>query len=66
MEDLATALATCGISEAKVYKMISDGIDEGTLTLTDENITTPADDFIAEVEYLLSKKKEEARKSNVD
>jgi hypothetical protein len=53
LDYLAVALSTCGIDEAKAYTTVMDALENGFLEVTDEEIPTEEDLFIADVEALL-------------
>jgi hypothetical protein len=56
LEWLAREMKSCGISDARAYKLIMSAIEEGIIIPSELDVITEEDLFIEEVEGLLKRK----------
>lgn len=66
LETLATAIAGCGIEEGRAYQMIKDAIEQKILIVAAKDEVTPEEQFVAEVEALLTSKYSEEPEEDSD
>jgi hypothetical protein len=66
LDMLASAIVECGFEELKAYSMIMDAIDRGALSVSEQEVTTDEDQFIADVETLLAARKAQMEKDDAE
>jgi hypothetical protein len=64
LDMLAGAIVECGFEELRAYSMIMDAIDRGVLSVSEQEVTTNEEQFIADVEALLAARKAQKEKDD--